>query len=62
MPKRKKPRPVAWIHTMHYERGCGSHKELTFTKANPFGKPGVNYSAEYRVTSVPLYRAAPGEE
>lgn len=62
MAKRTRPRPVAWLHTMFYEKGNGSNKVVTLTKGNPFGKPGVNYSAEYRVTSEPLYRAAHNTE
>jgi len=57
VPKKTKKRiATAWLHTMYYERGCGNNKKLTFSKDNPFGTPGVNYSAEYRVISVPLYK------
>jgi hypothetical protein len=54
--KKSKPRPVAWLHTMHYEKGGGSNAVVGLTKENPFGKPGVDYSAGYPVTSEPLYR------
>jgi len=50
------PRPVAWLHTMHYERGNGSRSVLGFRRESPFGMPGVDHSAEYKVTSEPLYR------
>lgn len=56
--KKLSSRPAAWLHTMHYEKGNGSNKVVTFTKVNPFGKPGVNYSACYPVTSEPLYKRA----
>lgn len=48
----------AWLHTMHYEPGNGCDRRLSFNEKHPFGEPGKNYSAEYQVTSEPLYRAA----
>lgn len=53
---------VAWLHTMHYEEGNGSDPRLSFEAEHPFGTPGVNYSAEYRITSEPLFRRSPTEE
>lgn len=52
------PKPVAWLQTMHMEGGQKS-KRLSFTKTNAFGRPGKDYSAEYRVTIEPLYLAPP---
>jgi hypothetical protein len=51
--------PAAYMHTLAYEEGNG--ESVKFSKGPepyPFGKPGLHYSAEYRVTSEPLYRAA----
>lgn len=45
---------VAWMHTRHMELG----QTITLfsqSQENPFGEPGVDYSAEYTMTSVPLF-------
>jgi hypothetical protein len=46
---------AAYLHEMHMERGQ-TNERLTRSKDSPFGKPGRDYSAEYTVTSTPLYR------
>lgn len=48
--------PSAWLHTMHYETG-ETNEEVTLAKWNPWGKPGKDYSAEYKVTTQPLFTA-----
>ena len=56
-----KQKPVAWMHTMDNTEGIKGNKPwvvITTSKRNPFGKPGIDYSACYPVTSEPLYRAA----
>ncbi|WP_312527081.1 hypothetical protein [Paracoccus sp. (in: a-proteobacteria)] len=49
------PQPVAWIHTMHYEPGCGEMVSVTLDPDHPFGVPGKDFGASYAVTSQPLY-------
>ncbi len=46
--------PLAWLHTMHMELDQTSVR-LGFSDQNPWGAPGVDYSAEYVVTVQPLY-------
>ena len=56
-----KQKPVAWMHTMDNTEGIKGNKPwtvITTSKRNPFGKPGIDYSASYPVTSEPLYRTA----
>lgn len=53
------PVPTAWLHTMHYEEGNGCNPRLSFDEAHPFGLPDRDYSAEYEITSEPLYRTPP---
>ncbi len=56
--------PVAWLHTMTYETG-DTRVRLTETDCvdpdypdrTAFGRPGRDYSAEFTVTSEPLYTA-----
>jgi len=57
---RDRGEPVAWLHTMHYETD-ETHEVVDFLEESPFGIPGEDYSAEYKVTTEPLYRAALGE-
>jgi hypothetical protein len=45
---------VAWKHTLHMEHDQTSVR-LTHSPDHPFGEPGRTYSAEYTVTSTPLY-------
>lgn len=57
-----KQKPVAWMHTMDNTEGCKENTPrvvLSFFKNNPFGRPGIDYSETYPVTSVPLYREPP---
>jgi hypothetical protein len=44
---------IAYLHTMHMELGQ-TNKRLSFSAGHPFGEPGRDYSAEYRVTTVAL--------
>lgn len=48
--------PAAWLHTLHMELGQTAQR-LSLSPDNPFGTPGRDYSAEYTVTSEPLYRS-----
>lgn len=57
-PKVKKPKAAAWLHTMHQEGGQ-KMRSVSFTKDNPWGVAGKNYSAEYPVTCEPLYLRPP---
>ncbi len=47
------PHLKAWLHVMHMEGGQ-KQRVLSFKLANPFGEPGVNYSEDYKVESIPL--------
>lgn len=49
--------PSAWLHTIHMELNQ-TMTRLTDSPENPWGKPGRDYSAEYEVTSEPLYKGA----
>ena len=56
--------PVAWLHILDNTDGIEENKpcrELTFTEDSPFGVAGVDYSAEYPITSTPLYFQANAE-
>jgi hypothetical protein len=51
-------KPVAYEHTMDNTEGIKGNEPLiviTATKKSPFGKPGIDYSETYPVTSKPLY-------
>ena len=51
--------PVAWLHTMDNTEELPENepfKMLSFSKDNPFGVAGVNYSETFPVTSEPLYK------
>jgi hypothetical protein len=50
-------RPVAWLHTRHMELDQ-TQTEVTECAKHPFGRPGRDFSEEYRVTSEPLYPVA----
>lgn len=50
--------PVGWLHTLHMELGQ-TERRFTFSALQPFGLPGKHYSAEYKVTSEPVYTAQP---
>lgn len=38
-------------------RGNKPIVEFSTSKVNPFGRPGLDYSAEYPVTTIALYAA-----
>lgn len=49
--------PEAWLHTMDNTDGIPGnepHEVVTFDDHHPFGRPGVDYSETYPVTSQPL--------
>lgn len=50
------PVPVAYRHTLHMELGQ-TDVEVNTSEKHPFGRPNVDYSPEYRVTTEPLYPA-----
>lgn len=50
------PVPVAYRHTLHMELGQ-TDVEVNTSEKHPFGRPNVDYSPEYRVTTEPLYAA-----
>jgi hypothetical protein len=53
-------KPVAWMHVMDNTEGIKSNKPyvvFTASKKHPFGKPGIDYSESFPVTSTPLYAA-----
>lgn len=52
--------PVGWEWTMFMEHEQ-TRVALTTGKQDPFGEPGQDYSAEYRVTRQPLYAHPPKE-
>lgn len=51
--------PVAWMHVMDNTEGIKSNGKgivsITQKRKHPFGKPGVDFSKSYPVTSTPLY-------
>ena len=50
--------PVAWLHILNNTEGIEGdepERRLTFSEENPFGDPGVDYSAGFTVTSIPLF-------
>lgn len=54
------PTATAWVHTLDNTDGLSGNKPyvvLTSSKKNPFGKPGIDYSKSYPVTSEPLFTA-----
>ena len=52
------PVPVAYRHTIHMELGQ-TDVEVNTSEKHPFGRPGVDYSPEYWITTEPLYAAPP---
>ncbi|CAM3520105.1 hypothetical protein G6L26_007630 [Agrobacterium radiobacter] len=48
--------PVAYRHTLHMELGQ-TDVEVNTSAKHPFGRPGADYSPEYRITTEPLYAA-----
>ena len=55
--------PVAWMHIMDNTEGIKGNGEgivsITQKRKHPFGKPGVDFSKSYPVTSTPLYTTPP---
>jgi hypothetical protein len=53
--------PVAWMHVMDNTEGIKSNGKgivsITQKQKHPFGKPGVDFSKSFPVTSTPLYTA-----
>lgn len=51
--------PVAWLHRMDNTEGIKANGKgivaITQKRKHPFGKPGVDFSKSYPVTSTPLY-------
>ncbi len=50
--------PVAYRHTLYMELSQ-TDIEVNTSEKHPFGRPGVDYSPEYRITTEPLYAAPP---
>jgi hypothetical protein len=55
--------PVAWMHKMDNTEGLKGNEtgivSITQKRKHPFGKPGVDFSKSYPVTSMPLYTTPP---
>ena len=55
--------PVAWMHVMDNTEGIKANGKgivsITQKRKHPFGKPGVDFSKSYPVTSTPLYATPP---
>jgi hypothetical protein len=55
--------PVAWMHVMDNTEGIKANGKgivsITQKRKHPFGKPGVDFSKSYPVTSTPLYTTPP---
>jgi len=50
---------VAWLHILDNTDGIPENtpiKKVAFSQDNPFGIAGKDYSSEYNVTSIPLYK------
>jgi hypothetical protein len=58
--------PVAWMHVMDNTEGIKSNGKgivsITQKRKHPFGKPGVDFSKSFPVTSTPLYTTPPAGE
>jgi hypothetical protein len=58
--------PVAWIHVMDNTEGIKANGKgivsITQKRKHPFGKPGVDFSKSYPVTSTPLYTTPPAAQ
>jgi hypothetical protein len=54
--------PVAWIHALHNDLGQSPPRlSVTLDEGSPFGEPGRDYGADYRVTTQALgFIASPG--
>ena len=57
--------PVAWMHVMDNTEGIKANGKgivsITQKWKHPFGKPGVDFSKSYPVTSTPLYTTPPAQ-
>ena len=55
--------PVAWMHIMDNTEGIKANGagivSITQKRKHPFGKPGIDFSKSYPVTSTPLYTHPP---
>jgi hypothetical protein len=58
--------PVAWLHRMDNTEGIKANGKgivsITQKRKHPFGKPGVDFSKSYPVTSTPLYATPPAAQ
>ena len=58
-PAQPQQEPVAWMHVMDNTEGLKANGtgivSITQKRKHPFGKPGVDFSKSYPVTSTPLY-------
>ena len=56
-------KPMAWLHKMDNTEGLKANGKgvisITQKRKHPFGKPGVDFSKSYPVTSTPLYPTPP---
>jgi hypothetical protein len=63
MHKEPAQEPVAWMHRMDNTEGIKANGKgivsITQKRKHPFGKPGVDFSKSYPVTSTPLYTTPP---
>ena len=62
-PKPAQQAPVAWMHVMDNTEGIKANGKglvsITQKRKHPFGKPGIDFSKSYPVTSTPLYTTPP---
>ena len=58
--------PVAWMHVMDNTEGIKANGKgivsITQKQKHPFGKPGVDFSKSFPVTSTPLYTTPPAAQ
>ena len=58
-------KPVAWMHVMDNTEGIKANGKgyvsITQKRKHPFGKPGIDFSKSYPVTSTPLYTSPPAQ-
>jgi hypothetical protein len=58
--------PVAWMHVMDNTEGIKANGKgivsITQKRKHPFGKPGVDFSKSFPVTSTPLYTTQPAAQ
>ena len=64
-PAQPQQEPVAWMHVMDNTEGLKANGtgivSITQKRKHPFGKPGVDFSKSYPVTSTPLYTSPPAQ-